>query len=577
MSKFSNTLGGDRRGVSTVLGFVLIFGILVVSFSVYQAEVVPEQNEEVEFEHYQEVREQMTELRSNLVLISESTSTRAVSVDLAARYPSRAIFVNPPPATGELRTVGTDDTEVSVTIENATAVDGETADFWDGDNVTYDTGTIEYDPDYNRQRGTPPLVYEQTLLHNNVEDGGQSVPLTGQSLVNDNRIKLITLDGSLRETSVGTESVDLEPVSTRSRVVGVENRGGPITIEFASRMGVSAWEETLANEMSAGHVEHIRSIGGGPDGFSILELVLEPGQRYQLELAKVGVGTGVTDTNESYITTVEEADASMPTNTTQQITVEVRDKFNNPQSNIDVTASASVGELRPSGEAGSSAGTVTASSRSDGRVTFLYQAAQNGSHQVNLTFSNTSGNVAGLSNETYVKQNITVGSGSDNNDTDEGDDDDSSGDIVIDGSSDDIESPGNGNGNGNVQQDFSFEINASLSEGDKVALNLSALDNIDYPDEKPGQGNSWKARPDSDADGSISDVVTDGGQVIEVIYKIDSNDEIGDIITLRADKVDTNGASNGDRSVFFYIKSADDFEDGIDNGDRANTTFTVDN
>jgi hypothetical protein len=421
VSKYTDTLGGDRRGISTVLGFVLIFGILVVSFSAYQAEVVPEQNEEVEFEHYQEVREQMTELRSNFVLMSESTSTRAVSVDLAARYPSRAIFVNPPPATGELRTVGTEHDGVNVTIENAVAVDGETADFWNGDNVTYDTGTIEYDPDYNRQRGTPPLVYEHTLLHNNVENGGQSVSLTEQSLVSDNRIKLITVDGSFRETSVGTESVDLEPVSTRSRVVGVENRSGPITVEFASRMNVSTWEESLANEMRTGHVDDISFLRDGPDGFSILELVLEPDQRYQLELAKVGVGTGVTDTGESYITTVEGEDTSVRTNTTQQITVEVRDKFNNPQSGVNVTASASVGELRPSGEDGSFADTADASTRSNGRVTFLYQAAQSGSHRVNLTFSNTSGNVAGLSNETYVKPNITVvGSSSNDNDSPDG-------------------------------------------------------------------------------------------------------------------------------------------------------------
>ena len=576
MSKYTDRLGGDRRGISAVLGFVLIFDILVVSFSAYQAEVVPEQNEEVEFEHYQEVREQMTELRSNLVLMSESTSTRAVSVDLAARYPSRTIFVNPPPATGELRTVGTEHDGVNVTIENATAVDGETADFWNGSKVTYDTGTIEYDPDYNRQRGTPPLVYEHTLLHNNVENGGQSVPLTGQSLVNDNRIKLITLDGSFRDTSVGTESVDLEPVSTRSRVVGVENQTGPITVEFASRMSVSAWEESLANEMRTGHVDDISFLRDGPDGFSILELVLEPDQRYQLELAKVGVGTGVTDTDEGYITTVERADDQMGIDTTQQITVEVRDKFNNPQSGVNVTANATAGQFRPRGETGFE-DTNSAFSGSNGQATFLYNATQSG--PVNLTFSYEGDDVTGLSEKEYVKLNITVdGSGSNDNegdDGDEGDDEDSSGDVIINGFSDDIESSKN-----NVMQKFSFEINRSLSEGDKFALNLSTLDNdnIDYPNKKPGQGNSWKARPNSDADGTISDIVTnDDDRVIEVIYEVHANDGVDDIIELRANNVDTNGLSDGDRSVFFYVKSADSFDDGIDDGDRANTTFTVDN
>ncbi|MFW5957258.1 MAG: hypothetical protein ACOCQ7_02355 [Natronomonas sp.] len=43
--------GGDTRSVAPVIGFLLIFVILIITFSGYQAFVVPSQNEGVEFDH----------------------------------------------------------------------------------------------------------------------------------------------------------------------------------------------------------------------------------------------------------------------------------------------------------------------------------------------------------------------------------------------------------------------------------------------------------------------------------------------------------------------------------------------
>jgi len=377
----SDRFGGRDRGVSAVIGFILIFGILVISFSMYQATVVPQQNADAEFEQYQEVQEQMVDLRNTVVSMYDSTSSGSTAVDLGVRYPSRTVFVNPAPASARLQTEGTGDPGINMTVQNARATDsegaGETANFWNGTDRVYETGSIEYRPDYNRFQGAQRIVYEHGLVYNQVEAGGRSVPLTQQPLIQDDRVSFVALNGSLQEGGTGTRSVDFEPLSTRSRVVEVNNTGGPITLEFASKMDASVWNETFEDQLvgNGGHVESVGFSREGPDGFDIIAVTLESDQRYELELTKVGVGTGTTATTEQYLTAVEGANAVVQSGSTQRLTVEARDNFNTPKSGVQV-------EADPSGGAFLNSTNVTGP---DGQATFLYEAQTSGTHRVNFT------------------------------------------------------------------------------------------------------------------------------------------------------------------------------------------------
>lgn len=401
MRSLPDMAGGRDRGVTAVVGFILLFGILVITFTVYQAEVVPQQNSQVEFEQYQDVQEQMVELRSNIVLMQESTSTRSTAVDVGVRYPSRTIFVNPGPASGTVRTLGVSDPGVNLTIRNARAVgtEGETADFWDGTALTYNTGAIQHNPDYNQFRGAPPLIYEHSLLHNRIEDGDRSVPVTEQSLVNGNRVSLIALNGTLSESGVGTKSVDLEPTSTRTRVVGVNNTGAPVTIEFASLMGASVWRDTFEDQFvtNGGHVQDVSFLRDGPGRFSVLELTLEPDQRYQFELAKVGVGSGIIPTETTYLTDAEGANTTVEAGSTQRLTVEARDRFNGPQSGVRVDADPEGGTLEEN---------RTNVTDSDGQATFVYEPSNSGTHRINFTID--SGYAPDSSHDPSTPTNVTM-------------------------------------------------------------------------------------------------------------------------------------------------------------------------
>ena len=65
----------DSRSVSKLVGFILLFGIVIVLLSVHQAFVVPSANEEVEFRHSQPVQKDIQILR-NSVIETVATGTR---------------------------------------------------------------------------------------------------------------------------------------------------------------------------------------------------------------------------------------------------------------------------------------------------------------------------------------------------------------------------------------------------------------------------------------------------------------------------------------------------------------------
>lgn len=94
----------DRRGASGVVGAVLLLAILVILVSIYQAQIVPIENKQVEFDHSLDVQNDMLELR-NAILESDATGRITyATVTLGTRYANRIIGINPAPASGLLET-----------------------------------------------------------------------------------------------------------------------------------------------------------------------------------------------------------------------------------------------------------------------------------------------------------------------------------------------------------------------------------------------------------------------------------------------------------------------------------------
>jgi len=356
----------DDRGQSIQIGAVLIFAALILLLSLYQATIVPQQNKQVEFDHSQQVQGDLLEFRNAVTSTFGESASRSVSIRLGTTYPSRVLAVNPPPVSGLLRTAGTTDADVSFALSNVEALDGEADDFWDsGSPREYGTGAVVYRPGYNEYGQPPRTVYDSTVLYDNFTFEGATIARSDQTLVDGSTISLVALNGSLQRSSSGATSVDVRPVSASSTTVTVTNRvaGDPVTIRTATRLPQSAWTELLADEAN---VTDVRTSSLGIEGFRTLEIDLRPGT-YELRMAKAGVGTRVGDTSAAYMTDVAADGSTVPEDGSVRLTVEVRDKYNNPVAGVDVTGASTdtaVGTLD----------TDVVTTGDDGRASFQFEA-----------------------------------------------------------------------------------------------------------------------------------------------------------------------------------------------------------
>ncbi|QSG11918.1 putative surface protein, possible component of pili like system [Halapricum desulfuricans] len=352
---------GDRRGQAIQIGAVLLLGAIVLSFAIYQSTVVPEQNREIEFQHSQTVGDQLQDVRNGIVSTGSTGDGRSVSVTLGTQYPSRVIAMNPAPPSGTLATVGTTDRSINATIANAEAT-GETADFWNGTNRTYNTGSLVYRSGYNEYRNAPTTWYENSVLFDEFRDA--NLTETGQRLIDGTTISLVALNGSYRASRTGSVSLDFRGTSVSSRTVSVTNEtGSNVTITVPTRLDEQNWEELLADEP---HFVDARPVSVAGADYHLMQIVLERGVTYDLRLSRAGLGTNVVKPEPAYLTRVAENTPTVPEGGKVDVTVEVRDRFDNPKRDVEVIAGTNESESSVSPNSHTSDG--------DGQVTVTYEA-----------------------------------------------------------------------------------------------------------------------------------------------------------------------------------------------------------
>jgi len=330
------SLRDDRRAQSIQIGAVLLFGVLIILLATYQAFVVPNQNREVEGNHVATITQQMQEVRNAIVSMPGSGGGQSITLTLGVEYPSRVIALNPPSPTGTVRTLGTTTEDVNLTVANAVATDGEVDDYWTGEkDRSVNSGGIAYRPGYHEYQNPPTIVYENSLLYHQFDSG--NLTRAGQRLIDGRRISLVAVNGSLNRAASGSVAMDLQDVSSSSRRISVTNEPGQnVTLNIATRFNRSQWESELAEtgdyDDPDGYVAQVTQSEIPNSEFDVVHLHLERDVTYELQMAKVGVGTGVTGTTARYIT----AATGQNVEPGESFTAEVRDGLNNPVSGVPV-------------------------------------------------------------------------------------------------------------------------------------------------------------------------------------------------------------------------------------------------
>lgn len=382
------------RGQSVVLGAILLFGILVLALGLYQLNVVPQQNGEVEFAAYQAASGDMVGLHESIRRTSQLGTGAGQSVTTGASYPVRSFTRNPPNPTGAVGlTAGS-----ALVLTNARAINDETADHLTGapERATLSTKRVVFRPDYNELQASPVVTGGGVAYRQTGE--GSVAPLTDQSLVSGSRISLIAVDGEL-DVDARRVALSVDPVSASTKTVAVtasntddpdgdgtdeidhdpDGDGDPeLTLRVPTELSADAWETELIGEEP--NVEAVEPAG---DGAVRLRLrgVDASGDPivYRLRLGQVEVRERdddpvLTEPGPRYIVPTSGEGASITTEESVALTAEVRDRFNNPVPGAEVEFS-----VAPAGDDPDAAvGTLTPVSdrtAEEGRATTRYDPA----------------------------------------------------------------------------------------------------------------------------------------------------------------------------------------------------------
>lgn len=222
--------GNDDRGVAPVIGFVILFGFLVIALTTYQAQVVPQENSEIEFQHFQEARDDMVEVRSSISTAGQTDVSQYPTVTLGTTYPPRKFTLNPSPPSGTLQT----STAYNISIRNQSGADPN--------NIS--TRFLRYQNGYN-EIDIGPIWYEHSVLYVDERDTGGGIAIyEDQNIITgDGNVRINALQNGFTRTS--TARIDIELYTTDT--AGLEELSGTVIIHIPTRLNESEyWGEEMS-------------------------------------------------------------------------------------------------------------------------------------------------------------------------------------------------------------------------------------------------------------------------------------------------------------------------------------------
>lgn len=227
----SMEFAGDERAQSVQIGAVLLFAVLVLALVGYQATVVPQQNREAEFKHFQEIKSDFVDARNTVFDTYSTGASQSAGFDLGTTYPTRIFALNPPAPNGQLRTTE----PAPVEIRNGSGTDVST-DVCPG-STSPETRLLTYTPGYNVLQGSD-LYVGNTVAYLRTEDG-DTLARSGQQFVSGSRINLLLLAGDAEASGQGTTSLDFVagPYNVRS-VTDPQ-------VTIPTKLSESSWAEIL--------------------------------------------------------------------------------------------------------------------------------------------------------------------------------------------------------------------------------------------------------------------------------------------------------------------------------------------
>lgn len=349
-----NSLLSNNRAVSEVIGAILLFALVISALALVQATAVPTWNQQEEFEHSDRIVSELSQFSDDLERSATTGAGTTRSLDLGVEYQSRPFLFNPSSPAGNLQLV-----DGPAMVLGNVAADGETGDYWTGESREFPTAAIHYEPAYNEYRNAPTTVIESGTMYNRY--GSVNVVLADGQVIEDRQITLRTMDGRMDYSTTGVQPVTVVPLSAPAQNIpvhaatpGPDSDWEPVTLTIPSGLSLAEWEARYADqfydptEPASGNVLDISAAG---EGAVLIELrpVDDDGRPivYSLSLAHLGIETGYDRqvSGAHYLTTEGPVTLTARPTEARDLTVQVRDRFNNPVTDERVSFSTRQGSL----------------------------------------------------------------------------------------------------------------------------------------------------------------------------------------------------------------------------------------
>lgn len=249
MNKNKN-IWNDNRGVSSVIGFVLVFGVIVAFSSLAFGFIAPDLAIQSEVSSNIETHEDMSKVASLIDTASEQERPVRDTIRTGTQY---SAFQSASPAVLEMYyQVSTTSKDSKFKIENIESQDSAFYDNKGGDNIEYTTDRLELNPIGTNPHNSP-VGLEYGLPYFNAGNG-----VTGhQTIIRDDIITIQLIKSeSISKTLHGDSTVVIEADEYRKTTM---TSNEDTSLVFYSVLPVEAWETALSEEYTDGNVENISS------------------------------------------------------------------------------------------------------------------------------------------------------------------------------------------------------------------------------------------------------------------------------------------------------------------------------
>lgn len=310
----------SESALSTIVAFSVLLVILTAAYAYFQVEYIPKICSSYESKHFDEVTSQFVALSAKIKEAITNDRPDSASIKLGGTYPDVPFLSTPRDFTGLVRSYGAE-----VRIQNAIGVEDDVKRVWDGSEVVWTGQSLKYTPGYFFTTGND-IVWEYGIV---AVGKLNYVPISGK-IIEGNTIFIPVLKANISDSSNIRMDYTLSVHSGGGRGILIKNDNSNIKIILKTSLPQKFWDEYWREVIDSPYVTSVVYNNG------TVEITLAKGQTYRLVSGVVEIGTSSGRATQHYIYRLSPYNQTVPAT----LAVEVRDEYNNPVPNVNVTFSS---------------------------------------------------------------------------------------------------------------------------------------------------------------------------------------------------------------------------------------------